>query len=257
MIWGVNYTAIAGAPVYVEWACFAAKTVKKFVPSVKASLYTNRPDLVKDCRWGHFIDDVLEAPEYDVEDWQGAKIDGVLASEKLGYDVTMHADADTVCLADISDMFGLMSTGKFDFATTITRDQRKNRYPMRSVHEGFSFHNNGVIFFVWNDATRQFFNDWREFQWTHKVEFKSYRKEGAMMHTDLPSYNEALYKNSDLRLVHLPIEFNEQYWTGCVYQKVRIIHVHGSGGRKGWRIGQKLNENWQKPRLFKDRGIIG
>jgi len=253
MTWGVNYTAIAGAPIYVEWACFSAKTIKKIIPDVRTSLYTNKPDMARKCQW---MDDVLEAPDYAHEDWQGAKIDGILASEKLGYDVTLHADADTVFLADVSDVFGLMETGKFDLATTITRDQRKRRYPMRGVHDGFSFHNNGVIFFVWNDATRKFFKDWHDFFHTHKVEFASSRKVGAMMHTDLPAYNEALYENSDLRLVHLPIEFNEQFWTGCVYQKVRVIHVHGAGGKKGLKMGRRLNENWEKPRLFRDRQIL-
>jgi len=173
MTFGVNCTAIAGNPIYLEWACFSAKTVKKFMPSVRFSVYTN---MVKEARKCGHIDDVLEAPDYPAEDWHGVMIDGILASEKLGYDVTLFTGADTAICDDMTEIFDLMATGKFDLALTQPRDQRKRRYPLRGVHEGFPYYNDGTQFFPWNDATRKFYRDWRDFQWTHKVECANSRK---------------------------------------------------------------------------------
>lgn len=256
MSFGTVYTAIVGSEIYVKWACFSAKTVKKYMPEVRTSLYTNRPDLVNKCKWGVFIDDILEAPDYPPVDWQGAMIDGILASEKLGYDVTFFTGADTAICDDMTEIFELMTTGNFDLALTQPRDQRKRRYPLRGVHPGFPYYNDGAQFFPWNDATRKFYRDWRDLQWTHKVECAASKKPGARMHPTQPPFNEALYHNSNLRLVLLPKNYNEQLWTGCIYGKVKVVHVHGAGARKAARMGERFNENWQKPRLFRDRKIF-
>ena len=253
MTFGVNCTAIAGNPIYLEWACFSAKTVKKFMPSVRFSVYTN---MVKEARKCGHIDDVLEAPDYPAEDWHGVMIDGILASEKLGYDVTLFTGADTAICDDMTEIFDLMATGKFDLALTQPRDQRKRRYPLRGVHEGFPYYNDGTQFFPWNDATRKFYRDWRDFQWTHKVECANSRKLGTRIHPTQASFNEALYHNSDLRLVLLPKNYNEQLWTGCIYGKVKIVHVHGAGAKKAWRLGQRFNKNWKEPRVFRNRKLL-
>jgi hypothetical protein len=253
-MWGVNCTAIAGNPIYLEWACFSAKTVKRFMPNVRFSVYTNRVSEARECRW---VDDVLKAPDYAPVDLQGAMIDGILASRELSYDVTLFTGADTVFCDDVIPVFELMETGNFDLAVTQPRDQRKRRYPLRGVHPGFPYYNDGALFFPWNDATLKFFKDWRGFQWTHKVECADSRKKSARMHPTQPPFNEALYHNSNLRLVFLPKNYNEQFWTGCLYGKVKILHVHGAGARKAWRMGKRLNANWEKPRLFRNREIIG
>lgn len=254
MAWGVNCTAIAGNRIYLEWACFSAKTVKTFMPKVRFSVYTNMASEARKCRW---IDDVLRAPDYPAEDLQGAMIDGILASEKLGYDATLFTGADTVFCDDVTPVFELMGTGKFDLAVTQPRDQRKRRWPLRGVHPAFPYYNDGAIFFPWNDATRKLFKDWQRFQNTHKVEYKRYRKAKTQMHPTQPPWNEALYHNSNLRLVFLPKNYNEQFWTGCLYGKVKILHVHGAGAKKAWKMSRRLNENWKRPRLFKNREIIG
>lgn len=254
MIFGINYTAIVGNPVYVEWACYSAMTAKRFMAEIRTNIYTNRPDLVKKCEYARFIDDILEAPDYVELDWQGAKIDGVLASEKLGYDVTLHTDCDTVFCESVLDTLDLMGTGKFDLALTLARNQGR-RYPMR-VHDGFPFYKNGTLFFPWNDAIRKFFVDYRDLFNTHKIEFASSRKKKARMHPDMPAFTEALYKNNNLRLVFLTDNYNTQFWTGCLYDKAKIVHVHGAGGRKAWKMAKRLNENSHEPRVFRNRKLL-
>jgi len=226
------------------------------MPKVRASLYINRPDLVKQCRWGKFIDDILKAPDYPARDWQGAMIDGILASEELGYDVTFFTGADTAICDDMTEIFELMATGKFDLALTQPRDQRKRR-SLRGIHPGFPYYNDGAQFFPWNDATRKFYRDWRDLQWTHKVECAAFKKRETPMHPTQPSFNEALYRNNNLRLVFLPKNYNEQLWTGCIYGKVKVVHIHGAGAEKAWKMGKRFNENADKPRLFKNKKIIG
>lgn len=274
MTWGVNFTAVVGNPVYVKWACFSAKTVKEFMPEVRTSLYTNRSDEVEKCEWGGCIDDILDAPDYvlydsseesavdagilrrPMEDLQGAMIDGIIASENLGYDVTLFTGADTVFCDDITDIFDLMGTGKFDLGLTLPRDQRKRKYPLRGIHPGFPYYRDGVLIFPWNDAVRKFMGDWQRLWTSHKVECAQYRKPGCEMHPTIPAINEALYRNSNLRLVFLASNYCATFWTGCLYGKAKILHVHGAGARKAWKMAKRLNRDSDRPRVFRERKLL-
>lgn len=254
---GVICTAVAGNPIYLEWACFSAETVKMFMPQVRFGIYTNMVNEARRCK---FIDDVWEAPKkIATVDLQGIFIQGILvAMEKSGYDVTLFTGADTVFCDDLTPQLELMESGKFDLALTQPRDQRKRRWPLRGVPDGFPYYNDGTLIYPPNDAMRKFVEDWWELYSTHKIECVKYRKEKqTRLHPTQPPMNEALYRNSDLRLVFLPKTFNEQFWTGCVYGKVKILHVHGAGSRKAWKMAKRLNANPDKPRLFKNREIIG
>lgn len=255
MIYGVNCTAVVGNPTYVKWARYSAMTAKRHMPDVRTSIYTNRPEEVRDKRWGEFTDDVLEGPDYEPIDWQGAMIDGILASEPI-YDVTLFVGADSIICDDMRDVFDLMGTGRFDIALTQPRDQRKRHYPLRGVHEGFSYYDDAGVFFYWNDATRKFCQDWRELFDTHKVECASSKKPDTRMHPTQPAFNEALYHNNELRMVFLPVNYNEHFWTGCLYGKCKIFHAHGMGAEKADKAARKLNENWEKPRLFRDKKFL-
>lgn len=253
---GINMTAIVGNPIYVEWACYSCATAKKQTPKIRTSLYTNRPDLVKGCKWGGSIDAVLVAPNYEQIDWQGAMIDGILASEKLGYDATLFTGADTVFCDDITPLMRVMASGSYDLALSLARDQRKRRYPLRGVPAGFPYYKDGCLIFPWNDAVRKFMQDWRTAFHSHKIECASSRKVDTRMHPTMPPLQEALYQNSNLRLVFLTDNWNTQFWTGCIYGKAIIVHVHGAGGKKAMGMADRLNENWKEPRVFKDRKIL-
>lgn len=251
--WGVLYTAVAGNPVYLEWACFSAKTVKKFMPNVRTGVYTNLVREARKCEW---MDDVWEAPtKIEAVDLQGIFIKGLQVADR--YDVTLFTGADSVICDDMTPQFELMATGKFDLALTQPRDQRRRKW-LRGVPRGFPYYNDGCLIFPRNEAIRELFQDWWRLFKTHKVECAGFRKEkGTRMHPTQQPFQEALYKNNNLRLVFLPKNFNEQFWTGCLYGKVKILHVHGAGSRKAWKMANRLNENWKKPRVFKDRKIIG
>lgn len=256
MVYGVNYTAIVGNPIYVEWACFSAKTAKGHMPGIHTSLYTNRPDVIGKCKWRGFIDDILKAPEYPSTDWQGAMIDGILASRKLGYDVTLFTGADTVFCDSVLPILELMATGRYDLALTLARDQRKRRYPLRGVHPGFPYYKDGALFFPWNDAVEKFIKDWRVAWQSHKVECGDSRKSKSPMHPTMPPMQEALYQNNNLRLVFLTDNYNTQFWTGCLYGKAKIVHIHGAGARRAQKMARRLNEGSEKPRVFRDRRIV-
>lgn len=257
MTFGIIYTAIVGSSEYVEWAAFSAKTAKAHMPDVRTSIYTNKPAKVKRCKWGKYVDEIIKAPDYDAIDWHGAKIGGILASEDLEYDVTLFADCDTVFCGSVQGVFELMATGKFDLALTMLRNQHKRQYPLRGVPKAFSYYSSGVFFFPWNAATRKFFQDWRAAFSTHKLEFpETRRKKDTSMHRDMPAFNEALYENSNLRLVFLPRNYNETFWTGCSYGPVKILHVHGAGGEKLMRMAKRINANSGQPRLYRNREIL-
>jgi hypothetical protein len=256
MAFGVNYTAVVGAKPYVDWATFSAKTVKQHMPDVRTSVYTNVPDLVKESKWGEFVDDILKAPDYAMVDCQGAMIDGILASEQLGYDVTLFTGATTVFCGNVLDKMELMATGKFDLALTMPADQRKRRYPLRGVHPGFSYYRDGILIFPWNDAIRAFMTDWRDLYRSHRKECARSRKAGSRYHPTMPALNEALYRHSNLRLVFLPENYCMTFWTGCLYGRALVMAIHGSDGPHTWKLAKRLNKNSDKPRLFWDRRIL-
>lgn len=257
MIFGVNYTAVVGAAPYVDWATFSAMTAKTQMPDIRTSVYTNAPDLVRKSEWGKFVDDILEAPDYKFLDCQGAMIDGILASEKLGYDVTLFTGAATVFCGSALDKMEVMGTGKFDLALTLSLNQWRRRYPLRGVHPGFSLYRDGVLIFPWNDAVREFMTDWRNLWRAHRDECGDSRKAGSQYHPTIPPLNEALYRHSNLRLMLLPNNYCMTFWTGCVYGQVVLMCVHGSPGPKTLRMAKILNREWKKPRLYKKREIIG
>jgi len=256
MVFGVNYTAVVGSARYVDWATFSAQTVKRHMPDVRTSVYTNAPDLVRKSEWGEFVDDILMAPDYAMIDCQGAMIDGILASETLGYDVTLFTGAATVFCGSVLDKMDLMATGKFDLALTMPVDQRKRRYPLRGVHPGFSYYRDGILIFPWNDAVREFMTDWRDLYRTHRDECGHSRKADSRYHPTMPALNEALYRHSNLRLVFLPDNYCMTFWTGCIYGRALLMAVHGSPGPRTQKMARRLNKDSGSPRLFRDRKIL-
>lgn len=253
---GVTMAAIVGNPIYIEWACYSLATAKKHMPKVLTSLYTNRPDLVKKCKWGTSVDDILRAPAYPPIDWQGAMIDGILESERLGYDATLFTGADTVFCDDATPTMKVLASGTHDLALSVARDQRKRRYPLRGVPAGFPYYKDGCLIFAWNDAVRKFMKDWKKAFDTHKVECVSSKKKKSPMHPTMPPLQEALYQNNNLRLLFLTDNYNTQFWCGAIYGKAVIVHVHGAGGKRTQKFADRLNKDWKSPRVFKDRKIV-
>jgi len=256
MIFGINYTAVVGQEAYVDWATFSAMTAKKHMPAVKTSLYTNVPDLVKKSEWGEFVDDILLAPDYPLVDCQGAMIDGILASKKLEYDVTLFTGAATAFMGSVLDKMELMGTGKFDLAITLPPDQRKRRYPLRNVHPGFPWYRDGVLIFPWNDAVDKFMHDWRNLWVSHRDEFAHTRKPDAPYHTTMPPLNEALYKNSNLRLVFLSENYCAEFWTGCMWGEAKLMAIHGCAGPRTRKLGRRLNRGADRPRIYRERKLL-
>lgn len=256
MLFGINYTAVVGKEVYVDWATFSAMTAKKQMPAVQTSVYTNVPDLVKKSEWGKFVDDILLAPDYSLEDCQGAMIDGILASQELGYDVTLFTGAATAFVDSVLDKMELMGTGNFDLALTLPPDQRSRRYPLREVHVGFPWYRDGILIFPWNDSVDKFMRDWQGLWASHRDEFSDMRKPGAPFHPTIPSLNEALYRNSNLRLVFLSENYCAEFWTGCMWGKAKLMAIHGCPGPRTRRLGRRLNQNADKPRLYRERKFL-
>lgn len=240
---GAIYAAVGDSPKFLEWAAYSAETLKAVTPNIRAGVLTDRPETAS-------FDDVVEVDSVGRVDWHGIKITAMLKSP---YDPCLFLDCDTVVCEDLTPIFDLVDGDWIDIAVT-HRHNQTSRFP-QCIPAGFPYYSSGVIAFQRNDRVLAFLEHWRERFNHHKVACASYRKDVNAPHKDQPTFREALYY-SDLRVAVLPKEYNCTFWTGVVRGRVKILHVHGAGGRKLWRMARRLNADVDEPRVFRNREII-
>jgi len=247
---GVLYSAVRGNPIYLDWATYSAKTVKAAMPDVRVGVYTN---MMGDAKKHKVYDDIWAAPK-DVarEDLQGIFIKAML---ECTYDTTIFLGCDCVVCGDLRPVMEVMEQGYHDLALTQPRNHNWPRYPLCGVPEGFPKYNDGFLCFPRTEPVIAFLEDWWEtFNW-HKKKYHRLRKVKGGMHPTQEPMQIALWR-SNLRLVVLPKNYNEQFWTGCVYGKVMVLHMHGAGSRKAWKMAGRLNADTKHPRVFRNREIL-
>jgi len=243
---GAIYAAVGKSPKFLEWAAYSAGLLRVLTPDVRIGVLTDRPG----AKQLSSFDDVLETDSVERVDWHGIKIAAML---KSSYDPCLFLDCDTVVCEDLTPVFDLVDSEWIDVAVTHRRNQR-SRFPQR-VPGGFPYFSSGVIAFERNDKVLAFLGDWQKRFDHYKVAHAEHRKDANAPHPDQASFREALYY-SNLRVAVLPKEYNCTFWTGAVQGRVKILHVHGAGGRKLWRMAKRLNANAGEPRLFRNREII-
>lgn len=244
---GILYWACGGER-YVEWAAGSARSAKRHMPRIPAAIQTP----LVESKYLKIFDKVIPCSPPPQIDWQGEKITTMLQSP---FRYTLYLDCDTVVCDDVSGLFELVE-GSFDVALTFCTRQR-SRYPFPDTPELFPYYSSGAMALDMNADTIAMLTEWREEYECHKHLQSSIRKKsGKPFHPDQDLLHRVLYR-SNVRAVTLPEEYNCTFWTGAVQGKVKILHVHGAGGRKLERMAERLNRDWKKPRLYKKREIIG
>lgn len=249
MMRGVLYGALGDR--YVRTAQDSARSVKKQMPNIHITLYTDVENVLKN-DWG-FFDDVrpLPVPENDRDRIAGATLGSMLRTP-LEYDVCLYLDVDIFVCDDLSDVFELVEE-RFDLGTVQATHALARRFPLDGIPQAFPFYNPGVTVYRRTDAVMEFFRDWQRLFDANKKRLSKFYKKGRYQHHDMPTFRTALWR-SGLQIASMRREYQCRYWTGMVTDKVKILHTRGSY-RKWRRWAAELNREPSKVRFYSQRKI--
>jgi hypothetical protein len=198
---------------YFKLACKSANSLKKYMPDIPITLFTNlNHDLLKDSPFDNFMD--IPKPVEDV--WE-SKFKCLLLSP---YDQTVHMDADTYVCDKFYEVFD--SLEKYDIASTmsVSWNTRPSRVPFCFPELAF-----GVFWWRKNASVDRFFNK--------TIQLLENRRGGC----DEPWVRQALYQSDDVRFYVLPWEYNCLYThPAYLYDKVKIMHGHSQDIEKDAEI---------------------
>ncbi|MBN8575719.1 MAG: hypothetical protein J0L66_02210 [Cytophagales bacterium] len=211
-----GYLYIAIGEMFRHEAEQSCRSLKRFT-KYPVILCTDQPDYKP-----IYFDDVIHAG--DLGKSFEVKITGMMRSP---FKRTVFLDTDTFVCASIDSVFEFLNY--FDFAMTLDMHGHSTSFwkqyqPNYKVELQGTLHefNTGVVGFVTNSQTREFFNTWLHI----------HRELG--MYADMPTFREAFLRKP-VRIGILPHEFN---FTGIksmvmAYTTVRVIHD---------RLGEKWND---------------
>jgi hypothetical protein len=209
---GVLY--IATGPRHAAEACESASSVKRWMPGLHISV---------------FSDVAFQTPDVDrwiiIENAARRMIDKVRYLPSSPYERTIYLDADTYVCGDICELFSLLE--KFDLAAA--HAPYRAVYRVSGVPDCFPELNCGVLVFRRSEGVRRLFGRWleiyqqamrSEIQWLHPAQ-------NSLMHGDLndqPAFREAVYL-SDLRIATLTPEYNCRFqFPGYLHTGVKVLH---------------------------------
>ncbi len=256
---GVIY--IATGKKYVDEALVSAATLKKHVPDLPVTLFSDLD--VKSSYFDRIIK--IKNPVFGFED-------KIRQMPKTPYDLTLFLDTDTYICDDISELFDLLD--RFDIAAR--HANRRKQYFIENVPGSFTELNSGVVVFKKSNELKLLFSNWLKFYlrdkkkdlselytseiirycpetqtreskvkvgFKKKIDYLKKRKFPRGIN-DQPTFREALYK-SKLRMAILPSKYNMRK-KGFVNGKVKIIH-----GRY-WDFGlvERVINSSHSPRVF-------
>jgi len=183
-------------------AVISAKSVKKHVPNLDITLFTNLDVEVDDV-----FDNVIKVDKHESHHMIWQKKWEYLSTTP--YDITLHLDADTYACDDFSEVFTLMD--RFDLAIPMSPHYYSRK--IGGVPKSYTELAGGM--FVWknNDKMKKLINDMIEAL-----------KDRRRYYTDEPYLRKLLYE-SDIRYSVLPMEYNCVIThPGYLFGKIKIAH---------------------------------
>ena len=221
---------------FVEEACRSAASVKKCMPDIPITLFS---DLPID---SSFFDQVIHIanPAYGLED----KVGYISMSP---YQETLFLDSDTHMVDNSRELFSLLE--RFDFAAV--HSSCRAQYQVSEVPDCFPEFNTGVLLFRKSKQTEWLFERWvqiyredggKSINWLFPGGANLYRNAIP----NQPSFRRAIYE-SGLRTATLPSEYNcRLLFPGFVHTKVKIIHGRV---RSFAKVSEELNKTLL-PRVY-------
>jgi len=225
---GVIY--VATGRKFVDEALISICSVKKHMPDLSISLFTDRRELVLSPPVG--IDSV-----FLLQDVTRSCRDKIKPLADSPYDKTLFLDSDTYLCEPVYELFEMLD--RFDIALAQAPD--RCQYDLPSLPDCFTELNSGVIAFRKSTQVSDLLIQWEEtFMQMLDVDSKSYR--------DQHSLRDSLYR-STIQFFVLPPEYN--FRTICPNFagkncKVKIIHGRHADLEK---VASRLNRS-QQARVF-------
>jgi len=197
---GVIY--IATGDKYIEEALYSAASLKRHMPRLPITLFTDRS-----VNSPHLDDVVL------VDEEHSAKRAKIHYMSQSPYERTLFLDTDTYICGDLTDTFNMLD--QFDLAAV--HENGQETYPVEQVPDSFPEYNSGVILFQNTARVREFFEQWQAI-----FDSETWIIKGR--HFDQPSFRQALYR-SELRIATLTSQYNCRFVDGgCVAGDIKILH---------------------------------
>lgn len=201
---------------YYDMAVRSAEGVKKYMPNLHTTLFTDRIDEVAKC-----FDEGIHTPTPNMKDIWLYKYDCFLNTP---YEYTLHLDADTYICDGFMEVFDMLD--RFDFVTCLSP-----HYGLDEKIEGVPscFPEIAGGFMLWK-------NNYMMIElWDRIIELLPHKKQGR---ADEPTIRRAMYE-SNVRYAIIPWEYTCVYsQPGYLNGKVKIMH-----GKGKWieRASEKFN----------------
>lgn len=192
---------VATGDKYVKEAENAARSVKKNMPDIPITLFSNTNS--EEAAFDEVVS--LKNPSFNFED----KIQGIRRSP---YEKSLFLDTDTYVISELSGGFDLLK--HFDVA--VAHAPVRSKVELEKVPESYPDFNTGVIFFSKNDDVKEALDLWLDL-------YKKFTSNG-ISDSDQPPFRKSLYLSS-LEIATLTPEYNLRYeFTQFVSSDVKIIH---------------------------------
>ena len=234
---GVIYIA-GGHMKYVREAIFSAKSLKKYNPQLKATLYTNIPGIKSKCFDSVIFDNAPEHP-------QKRKIYNMLNSP---YDHTLYIDSDTEFKGPIYEIFDFLLN--YDIAVT---NRVKCKWPANANPQFVDYvdeacYNGGFLLFKKSNASKEIIERW--YDKMSKIEdhlIKAGTEFGDQVALNSIFFEERLPEKVGLNYVILPNKiYNARPWMwnrlkeDAEFSNVKILHAHNLEGQRLLRLKMKI-----------------
>ncbi|MCA9912304.1 MAG: hypothetical protein KC496_03110 [Anaerolineae bacterium] len=230
MVNGVIY--VATGDKYIEEALYSAASLKRYMPHLPVTLFTDRD---------------VESPYLDqlvlVDEAHSAKRAKIHYMSQSPYERTLFLDTDTYICGDLTDTFDMLD--HFDLAAV--HENGQETYPVEQVPTSFPEYNSGVILFQNTERVRAFFQQWQTI-----FDSETWIVKGR--HFDQPSFRQALYE-SDLRIATLTSQYNCHFVDGgCVAGEIKILHRRSNFD---FPVVEKVLNQTIRPRIYiADRAYV-
>ena len=226
---GIVY--VAAGPQYVEEAGVSARSVRRWMPQMPTTIWTDLPNRAD----SSVFTDIrkIEAPTFSSED----KVHAYAATP---YARTLYLDTDTLLLGSVYEVFAVLE--RFDIACAhgpvrgTTSPEFLNDCPL-----AFAEPNAGVIAYNRNAQTLEFFRLWAE-RYQEQIRKYPHRK------VDHPPLRRLLWETS-IRFVTLPPEYNLRTPFPVFSGRMPVKILHGREPALS-RAAQKINQESNSIRVY-------
>ncbi len=233
---GVIY--IATGEKYIEEALISATSLKKHMPNLSVTLFSDIDVKSK------YLDNVIKIkkPKYSFED-------KVRCVSKSPYDRTLFLDTDTYICDDVSGLFDLLD--RFDMA--IAHFPMKRESNIKGIPKSFVLLDTGIILFKKSLQVKTLFSEWLKLYNLDKKRGSTrlnsgFKNKFKLKKKGIPNafiFNEIIYNNK-IRFVTLTKEYDFRAKCGFVNCKVKILH------NRTWDFGliERIINSNHSPRVF-------